>query len=346
MEGMEDRKKKILQAIVLDYISTAEPIGSRTISRKYDLGVSSATIRNEMADLEDLGYIEQPHTSAGRIPSQMGYRYYVDFLMEKELLQESELHSIKKHFSHKADEISTILKHTSQLLSQLTNYTALITLPELKHGVLSTLQLVPISSNKVLLVIVTDTGYIDHKTFDLQESVSSEILNQMSYILTEKLRGQSLQVAKATVIREIYSELSQQKRALNEVLDVIEEILSSSEKETVLLGGTLNILNQPEYQDVSKAKDVLSMLENFSAVKDVLFETQHEGVTIRIGNEVRLQNINGLSVITATYNIDGEIVGAIGLLGPTRMSYSRASALIECISQNLSEVLSAYDIKR
>ena len=344
---MDERKKKVLQAIVQDYILTAEPIGSRTISRKYDLGVSPATIRNEMADLEELGYIEQPHTSAGRIPSQTGYRYYVDFLMEKEPLHENELVSIKKHFNTKADEISNMLKHTSQLISQLTSYTALITLPELKRGVVSTLQLIPVSTDKVLLIIVTDTGFIDHKMFDLPGTLSSETLNHIATILTQKLRGQTLQSVKSTVINEIYNELSQQKRALNEVLSIIDEILSSpSENEGVVLGGALNLLNQPEYQDISKAKDLLTLLENGSIVKEVLMETQHEGITIRIGNEVRLQNINDLSVVTATYNIEGEVVGAIGLLGPTRMTYSKASALIECISQNLSQVLSLYKQKR
>lgn len=343
---MDERKQKVLQAIVLDYIATAEPVGSRTISRKYDIAFSPATIRNEMADLEDLGYIEQPHTSAGRIPSNQGYRYYVDCLMEKDVLLEEEVHLIKEHFNLKIDEVSVLLKHTSKLLSQLTNYTALVTLPELKRGFLSNLQLVSLSPGKALLVIVTDTGFIEHKTFDLPEQLSSQTLAQISSILTEKLRGQTIIAVKATIMREIYIELARQKRSLDRVINVINEIMSAPEKEGVLLGGALNILNQPEYRDFSKAQDILDLLDNDEVVKEVLMETRHEGINIRIGQEVRLHNISDLSIVTATYSIDGEAVGTIGLLGPTRMSYSRASALIECISENISNVLSLYSHKR
>ncbi|WP_157677232.1 heat-inducible transcriptional repressor HrcA [Dehalobacterium formicoaceticum] len=230
---MDERKKQILQAIVNDYVTTAEPVGSRTISKKYGLGVSSATIRNEMSDLEELGYIEQPHTSAGRIPSDKGYRYYVDCLMEKEKLTPTEIKQVENFFAQKNTDLEQIVQATCHLLSQLTNYTAIILVPKRGDGSLERIQLIPVSLYRVMVVIVSDTGFINHRVLDLPHPIEPQRLQEISDFLQKKLFGLNMEKVNGTLLKEISHQFSNHGDFKNLTLELLEQVLTKSKDDRV-----------------------------------------------------------------------------------------------------------------
>jgi heat-inducible transcriptional repressor len=201
---MDERKRKILEAIILDYISSAEPVGSRVIAKKYGLGVSPATIRNEMADLEEQGYIEQPHTSAGRIPSDLGYRYYVDSLMERRKLGQIEMDSIRRSYDNRVKEVAQVIHNTSQILSQSTNYTSIVLGPQFGRSAFKHIQLVHVDVGIALVVVVSENGFVQNKTIDIPENIRPEDLNVISQVLNDRLKGLTLNEIKKTLMREIY----------------------------------------------------------------------------------------------------------------------------------------------
>ncbi len=336
---MEERKQQILQALILDYIATGDPVGSRTIARKYKLGVSSATIRNEMADLEELGLIEQPYTSAGRIPSQLGYRYYVDCLMERKPLADSVKKYIQDTLLDKIKETESLIQLASKLLSQLTNYTAIVMAPTYGKNVLRHVQLLPLENNKVVLVIVLDNGHVEHRTLDFSLSLRGEDFERLSAILNAHLRGLSLEQWKSGVFQAIYHELDYQKRLLNQVMELVENVLSVEYESKVYLGGALNILNQPEFKDVEKVKVILELLEEERALKEVLGMGQELGISVKIGTENPHEGMKDCSLITATYELNGKVIGTLGVLGPTRMEYSKAVSVVDFLTSALAEGL-------
>jgi heat-inducible transcriptional repressor len=338
---MNERKKKVLLAIVQDYIQTAEPVGSRTIAKKFVLKVSPATIRNEMADLEEMGLIEQPHTSAGRIPSYLGYRYYVDCLMEKEPLLKNELERIELELNKKIKQMEEIIQQTSRLLSEMTRYTSLMDSPALSHKAIKHVQLIPLQPTQALVVVVTETGSVMNRVLSIPEAVSADDLSRISQVLNKKLLGQSMETVRKAVLEGIYADLLHERNMLNVVLEALEQAMVGDGGQKVYLGGTLNILNQPEFKDVEKIKRILGILDEENIVRNLLTaSTGAEGVSVRIGKENNLEAIDGCSVITATYSVEGEKVGTIGILGPTRMNYAKAVAVVDVISKTLSKVLS------
>lgn len=336
---MDERKQKILQAIILDYIATAEPVGSRTISRKYNLGVSPATVRNEMADLEELGLIEQPHTSAGRIPSQSGYRYYVDCLMEKEPLNKEIKDMISKAMMGRIRETEALIQVSSKLLSQLTNYTALVLAPAFGRNALRHLQILPIDDSKAVVVIVLDNGHVEHKVIDVPGSLKQEDFSAISRVLNEQLYGLSVEQWRPTILRTIYQELLYQRKLLNNVIELVENAISLEEENKVYLGGTLNILNQPEFKDIEKVKSILELLEQEAAIREVLHPAPEAGITVKIGTENIHQSMKNCSLITATYHLNGRVIGTLGVLGPTRMEYSKAVSILEYLTEALSKAI-------
>lgn len=340
---MDERKKRILLAIIQDYIATAEPVGSRTIARKYELGVSPATVRNEMADLEELGYIEQPHTSAGRIPSDIGYRYYVDCLMEKHQLSSDDQAFIRAGYETKNQEIGQVIQATSNLLSQMTNYTSLVLGPQLTGTAIRHVQLVPVDTGKALVIVINQSGIVQNKMLNIPENITYEDLIQISRILNAKLQGHSVEDIKRTLISEIYFELSKHSEIFDIVMDLLANQSLLKEEERVYLSGTLNILNQPEFRNIEKVKTLLSLLDHEQLLKNMLSETpQDEGVVVKIGGENKVAGIQDCSMITATYHVDGKVVGSIGVLGPTRMDYAKVVAVVDFINNNLSEILTGY----
>ncbi|HWJ03297.1 MAG TPA: heat-inducible transcriptional repressor HrcA [Verrucomicrobiae bacterium] len=339
---MDERKRKVLQAIVLDYIATAEPVGSRTIARKFDLGVSSATIRNEMADLEDMGLIEQPHTSAGRIPSNSGYRYYVDCLMQKTSLSEKEKTVIEDIIFQKIKKIQGLVHETSRLLSQVTNLTSMVLTNQQGGGVFHQVHLLPYQPAKALMVVVKDGGAVENHIIDVAEGTTQEDLLRVSNLLNHRLKGLTHEHIKTKVLGELYSELARQKDLISMAMEVLKPILDSNDEDGLVLGGTINMLNQPEFKDVEKLKTVLKVLEEGQVLRKVLSRETGQGLTVRIGGENKLEEMQDCSIITAAYKLDGQTLGVIGVLGPTRMDYAKICSVVEFMTQNLSSVINRY----
>ena len=337
---MDERKKNILHALIQDYIATAEPIGSRTIARKYNLGVSSATIRNEMADLEEMGFIEQLHTSSGRVPSDKGYRFYVDFLMKKMDISPPEEQFIHDQLKENIQHMEKLFKKTSDVLSQFTNCIALAMGPLVSETTVEQIQLLPMQNDKVLLMVISDKGVVDNGVISFSGNYDKDTLAIVSEILSCKLKGHRLKDINKTVLQEIYFELAGYKKLVTSVLDFMEEILKVSDKAKVYTGGMLNILNQPEFKDVETLRSLMALLEEQAVLRQVLKETSSEsGLTISIGGENKYEGIHNCSIITATYTVNGKIIGTVGILGPTRMAYPKAATTIEFVSKCLSEIL-------
>ena len=338
---LSERQKLILSAIVDDYIRSAEPVGSRTISKRGDVGFSPATIRNEMSDLEELGYLEQPHTSAGRIPSHKGYRYYVDHLVKKANLSAQELQVIKTFFAEKLQEMEQVLHHTAAILSQLTNYTSIVLGPELMNTTLKHLQIVPLNESSAVAIVVTNTGHVEDKVVKIPEGVSAAEIEKVVSILNAKLAGVPLLHFKSKLYSEIASEMSKYVSQYEELIGMIEYVLQDNEEDRVYVSGTTNMLSLPEFKDVDKLKGILQLLdETHTLVK--LVSSPTEGIQVRIGAENSVEAINSCSLITASYSIDGKPLGTIGILGPTRMEYGKVISLLDHLSKDLTVMLARW----
>ncbi|MBE3573445.1 MAG: heat-inducible transcription repressor HrcA [Moorella humiferrea] len=340
---LDERKKKVLAAVVQDYILTGEPVGSRTIARRYDLGVSPATIRNEMADLEEMGLLEQPHTSAGRIPSDFGYRYYVDCLMAPERLTPAEEEYVRRRYNQKMLEIEQVLEETARLLSEMTAYTAVALGPCQTNAILEQVQILPVhSSNKALLVAVTSTGVVEHRIFVVPETVTPEDLSRISRVLNASLQGLALEELRQAVLRDIYREVAEHRGLIKQIIDLLQQILSLEGGEKVYLEGIFNILSQPEFKNLEKVKDILAFLEREEALRRIFNAVPTQGLTIRIGQENKEEGIDKCSVVTISYSVEGKIMGKVGLLGPTRMHYSRVISVLQCVADSLSRTLEQF----
>ncbi|MCL2122187.1 MAG: heat-inducible transcriptional repressor HrcA [Clostridiales bacterium] len=337
---LEDRKKKVLEAIIINYIATAEPVGSRTITKKYDLGVSPATIRNEMADLEEMGLIEQPHTSAGRIPSQIGYRYYVDYLMEKENLTVEIKKYIRKSLREEIKAKEDLVLRAVRLLSQISNHTAMTIMSTYSQNVLTHIQLLPVSDFRLVLILVLDNGHVEHQIMELKQALPEKDINELTDMLRQAVCGRTVEQWRKISLANIRSQWEDQIHLLREILDVIEDTLTVEFEHKLYLSGTLNIMNQPEFRDVDKVKQVLSLLEEQRIMEELMLKTdegERQTISIKIGKENENESLSACSLVTATYHINGRIMGKIGLLGPTRMDYSRNTGLLDFISRYLSE---------
>ena len=336
---MDERKRKILQAIVNDYVSTAEPVGSRTIAKKYQLGVSSATIRNEMSDLEDLGYIEQPHTSAGRVPSNKGYRYFVDCLMEKEYLLAQEKNYIRQSLANKVSEIEALLRQSCQMLSTLTNYTSMAIMPNDVSGKLESIRIVPVDPHQILLITIADTGMVSHRILEVPQPISVRELSELSAYLQRKLVGLDINQMNNTLLKVLLMQVGRHQEVLQAILDMIDQTLESAAEAKVFLGGTINMLKQPEFQDIVKVRNILAALEENQTIKGLLALGQGSGSHITIGDEIQHEHIHYCSMVSATYSIHGQVIGTIGVMGPVRMAYSKALTLVETVAEQISENL-------
>lgn len=340
---MDERKQKILKAIVQDYIATAEPVGSRTISKKFELGVSPATIRNEMADLEEMGYIEQPHTSAGRVPSDSGYRYYVDALMDPLILNEEEKKNINQEIANRLDEVNEVIEYTGKLVSQVTSLTSLVMGPKSRNSVLKRLYFLPYEAGKAIMVTVKENSTVENNIVDIGEDTTPEELQILANIFNEKMSGTRVQDLKKGLLSEIYGELSKKRRMIDGMMSILERLFEDKDMdsfERVYLGGTLNMLNQPEFRDLDKVKNLFSVFEENNKLQELLMvKKDRTGMNITIGAENTDQAFKDCSVISATYHINGKQIGSIGVLGPTRMDYGKAITIVDYMTRSLTEML-------
>jgi len=336
--NLGDRKRLILQAIIEDYINTAEPVGSRTISKKYLTNTSPATIRNEMADLEEMGYIEQPHTSAGRIPSDKGYRLYVDKMMEQQAINEVQSDMIKKQFTDTLGEIDRLIKHASKLLSQMTQYTSIITTPQVKKTYLKHIQLIKVNPGTVLAIIITDAGIVKNSVLRLLGDVPNEGLEKINNILNESLCGMCVEDIAGLALREVPGAYVGYKEIVEQILPELIQTLIYSDTVEVYHDGAANILNLPEFNDISKARSFLNTLEEKELLFDVLKDSR-DNINVSIGSENKYEQLQNCSLITATYKLNGKTIGSVGVIGPTRMEYSKVISVVDCMTNNLSEIL-------
>lgn len=351
--SIDERKKRILHSVINEHILTAEPIGSRHIAKNLDLGLSSATIRNEMADLEEMGYLVQPHTSAGRIPSDKGYRFYVNELMTKCEPTLRELALLKNQMELRLGQIDKIISDVSALLANTTNYTAFLTSPQMKKGAIKTIELVPIDSNSMLIILVTHEGVMKNKRVNIPPGTTTEFINSFSSLLKEKLSGLTIEEITALRINEIKEAMQSNYEMLFPILGFISEIVDDVRQEAnVYLSGATNIFNFPEYSDINRAREFLEFLDDKPNLTKALLPAETETVdsdkkheiTVKIGSENELGIMKNSSVITANYYVGNKVMGKLGIIGPTRMDYEKAISKVSQISDALSELLSdLYD---
>lgn len=338
---LTERQRMILSVIVDDYIRSAEPVGSRTISKRGDVGFSPATIRNEMADLEELGFLEQPHTSAGRVPSTKGYRYYVDHLVKLGELDEQDTQALQLFFAERKNQIEQIIQHAAMILSNLTNYTSIVLGPEIFTNSLRHFQLLPLNNETAVAIIVTNTGHVENRTVALPPGIDIQELEKVVRILNAKLSGVPLFRLKSKLYSEVGEEMGRHVAHFDQIIGMLGDALAKDDENRVYLSGATNMLIQPEFKDVDKVKSILDLLDETPAVMR-LFSAVPNGIQVRIGAENSLQAFSNCSLITATYAVDGKSLGTIGILGPTRMEYGKVINLLDVLSKDLAILLAKW----
>lgn len=335
---IDERKQHILQAVIQDYISSAEPVGSRTLARKYDLGVSPATIRNEMADLEMLGYLEHIHTSSGRIPSSKGYRLYVDSLLPVKPMTDAEKAIIDKWYKTKVQRIDQVFQETAKLISKMTKNVSLVLAPQISKAAFKCMQFLPLDDHRVIAVLMTDAGFVENRIMEMPDGASFEDFQRMAQVANGHLSGHTLETIHTKSLKQIESVIGD-KGLYDSAFDLISKALDSDRRERLYLGGTTELMTQPEFHNVDKVKEILLMLEEDQLMKDILRSHLGDGLTVSIGQENEYSGIKDCSIITATYHLDGELLGSLAVLGPTRMEYGRTMSLLNYMNQNLNEVV-------
>ena len=335
---LDARKLGILKAIIDEYILSASPVGSRSISKQEGFSLSSATIRNEMADLEELGYLEQPHTSAGRVPSDKAYRLYVDQMMQKAALSDDEIKLIRAHMSSKLDEVETVMQQTAHALSAVTHYTAMVMSPMLAANRLRHIQIVPLREGRALVVIVTTAGFARDAIIRVPEEITTSELERISHMMTEQFYDCRMDHIAERIAREMGGELSNRKAFLCSIVEAIERKIEP-ETQNVQLSGATNILHYPEYSDVNKAKSFLAAVEGRSLLYDLLKRASKLEFSITIGAENQDELLKDCSIVTATYQIGDEPLGSFGIIGPTRMNYGKVISVLEFMRMSLSEIM-------
>lgn len=339
---IDDRKIKILQAIINDYIRTGDPVGSRTIAKNYDLGIGSATIRNEMSDLEAMGYLEQPHASSGRVPSSKGYRLYVDKLMKDQSLTPEENLKIKQYIIDSAMlEVDKVVKQTSSLLSELTNLTCIIEAPSVKKSFIKSIQLIKVDERNLVTIFLTDTGIIKNHVMKVEKMPEEKTLKRINDVLNKRLVNLSIEQINLEVINNLKKDLIQYEEIFNAILPSLYETLNDADNNEVFMDGATNIFNYPEYRDIDKAKELLSLLNDKSEVMGLIKPS--DDITISIGDENYKPEAKECSVISAEYSFGNRPIGKIGLIGPRRINYSKVITIMSEVIKELNNILNNHD---
>ena len=338
MLDLDARKQEILKAVIHTYVHEAEPVGSERIAQRLRARVSAATIRNEMSALEELGFLMHPHTSAGRVPTDLGYRLYVDLLLREEQPSPPERTRLRR-FLTEHEERERLAEAVAHALASVTEYASVVSAPAPERQLFKHLHFIPLSSTRVVAVIVTDAGMIQGRAFDVREPLEPETLDRLSRLVSHTLQGYPLQEITEDLLARLVDEAAGQQRILREILDWLQERLLAAADRRVYIEGAANILKQPEFQDARAAGPVLSALEDEDVVTDLLRATSEREVWVTIGSEHRHEELRGTSVVAAPYRMQGRPVGALGIVGPTRMQYGRAISLVRYLALSLSEIL-------
>lgn len=332
------RKLKILQAIIEDFILTAEPVGSRTLMKKHDLGISAATIRNEMSDLEELGYLKQPHTSAGRIPSDKGYRLYVDSLMMMNTLKQKQRDVIGESFLKGIGEFEHLITNTSKILSQMTRLTSVVLSPQFEQSKLKHIQLIPIDETTMVLVIVSEDGIVKNAMLRKSKDCTVERLSVITKILNQNLKGLTIRDITNNIVGSLKNEIKMYGSIVDSVIPAIMSTLRDMISTQIYLDGIKNIFDLPEYHSIDKARGFMEMIDRHEYIMELLANSK-DGLDIIIGKENKRKEMKDCSLITATYRVNGLLVGKIGVIGPTRMNYEHIVSVVDYVTKKLTESL-------
>jgi len=341
-EELSDREKLILRSIIQQFILTASPVGSRYITKKYDIGFSPATVRNIMADLEEFGFINHPHTSAGRVPTDKGYRFYVDSLMEVQKIRSTEKGIINKGLEVEPLETDEVLRLTTSILSNITRQLACVSYPKLDTGVLTKLQIVSLSSNRILIVISIKGGLVKTITMEIDFEINPAQMESVQNLLNERLSGLTFKEIRSTFSERFRDVAENQKPVIRLFVDSVDKIFKDvNSKDNVYVTGASNIIKQPEFEDPGKFPGIVELIEN----KDIIIHILDKGsdkaadqVFISIGSENEDRKLEEYSFISKEYSIGGTS-GTLGIIGPKRMEYSKVVAIVDYMAKMLSEIL-------
>ena len=338
---MTERKFAILEAIINDYIQTAEPIGSRTIAKKYGMGISSATIRNEMSDLEDMGYITQLHSSSGRIPSQKGYRFFVDKMMQSRQLTPEEAMFLQRMILDNIYQIEFMMQETAKALARLTSYPAIVSEPYIKKTKIKHIQLVPIDEKSLLLVLITDTKAVKNQVISMTNSPDSDELIKLSNFLNNALKNLTIREINRDIIDKLFVKFGNQAHRLMPILGTIADMVQAEDDMRIFTSGIRNILAFPEFADIRKAETIFKALEERETLLSLLAKESQGDIQIFIGQENDFDFLKECSLIRANYSIDNKNTGTIAIIGPVRMDYVQSVSMLQGVLQNIKHVLEA-----
>lgn len=336
---LDERKIKILHAIIRNYLETGEPVGSRTISKYTDLNLSSATIRNEMADLEEMGYIIQPHTSSGRIPSDLGYRLYVDSMLEE---KDKEIQELREVIIEKEAKVDKVLKNVAKLLANNTNYATMISAPAVVGNKIKFLQLSRIDVHQILAVVVAEGNVIKNNVINVSEELSDETLLKLNLLLNTNLCGKAIEEINLAMITAMKQQAGIHQDVVSEVIDAIAESIHIDDDLQIYTSGTTNIFKYPELSDNQRASDIIHTFEEkqqlTQLVTGALEESAGTGIQVYIGEETPIQTMKDCSIVTATYDLGDGMRGTIGIVGPKRMDYDKVVSTLKDITQQLDDL--------
>ena len=334
---LDERKKIILIAVIKNYLETGEPVGSRTISKYTDLNLSSATIRNEMADLEELGYIIQPHTSAGRIPSDKGYRFYVDQLMNDKV---KEVEEMKEVLLEKEEKMENLLKQVAKKLAVNTNYATMISAPSIHGNKLKFIQLSRVDTNHLLAVVVIEGNVIKNKVIRLDDELSDETILKLNLLLNTNLNGLNIEEINLGIISVLKNQAGEHSEIVDEVIDAVADAIKADEDLEIYTSGATNIFKYPELSDSERASELISTFENKEDLSELLTadDEAETGIQVYIGEEVKMKSMQDCSVVTATYELEEGMKGTIGIVGLKRMDYEKVVGMLKNLKQQMSDL--------
>jgi len=336
--NLSERKLKILQAIIGDFIHSAEPVGSRTLSKKYDMGISPATIRNEMSDLEEMGFLTHPHTSAGRIPSDKAYRLYVNMLMEECDLPQNEKTIIEDKIKDNMFELEKTIEKAVSLVSELTNLTSFATTPRTDEDKLKYINILPVDENTVVLMIVAESGKVSNTVLHTKVDYTLESLELLSKNMTYNYKGKSISnILTLDIIKNFQTDIEALAKIASDIIPNFLSTLENMLNVNLFTEGLANIFSIPEYCDIGKAENFIKIMQEKEKFRDVL-SSRGDGFLITIGGENGEETLKDCSLITCDYRVNGEFVGKLGVIGPTRMEYAHVTSVIRYVTDNISEV--------
>ena len=333
---LEERKKKVLQAIVEEYINTAEPVSSNAIVNRNDLNYSSATIRNEMADLEKIGLIEKTHTSSGRVPSEKGYRYYVDELLKDDNISLEEIKYISSKLETKVNEIEELTKIAANTISEVTHYTTISIGPKTSQQIIEEIKFILLGSRMLMAVILTDTGLVKETIIKFDEDITAKQVETINYMFNKKLKGQPIETIDRPLEEYLFDEMTYSVNVIKPIIEQIKKVLA--EEEQIYLEGTNKAFDLPEFNSLEVAKNFVNVLDEKDLISDMLNSGFAKDINVYIGDENEQKELKDFSVITFKHTVGGKDLGTIGILGPKRMDYSKVISVMKYISKKLNEM--------